>query len=412
MTSFQEIINYVKSHAAEKGVPATDDASVREKSPTRRPLAPTISSLERVACALKADTEFDDVDFGWEPERDHAELTIVVEGNKYEVRLQFTASLYNGPQPPMQDGMVDEPGNDDYLAYEVHAEWDYLDLQGRERVALCNDETTLLALLRGLREMTQTEEPKTRIDFAAPFQQSTQTHAQALTAWARKRERLHHLVNHHPEEVEQAEQEINILAGEFCADLIGDGAIEDANPHRCPHPSCRPVLLLDVDGVLNPHLEPDAAAAAGYRRHTFTLTPYQRRISPWLNPQHGQWLRELAEHLQLVWCTSWEHAAAQHIAPVLGLPEMAVVEVGPMGGAVFDGRSAKADAVNCWLGNRPAVWLDDVHGVGDHQWARDRNEDCDPTLLVTVNPTQGFIRPHVDVILQWLHDNQLIGSEE
>lgn len=253
-----------------------------------------------------------------------------------------------------------------------------------------------------------------QIDFDVPFQGSNQSPAMQLTAWAQMRERLHHLDVHHPEEVERVTRDANNLAGELCADLVSAGAIEDVGPHRCPHPECQPVLLLDVDGVLNPRLEPEAAAAAGYTRHTFTLTTqYPQTISPWLNLQHGQWLRELADHgLQLAWCTSWEHAAAQHIAPVLGLPEMPVVEVGPMGGAVFDGCSAKAPAVTSWLGDRPAVWLDDVHGAGDHKWARDRTENGIPTLLVTVVPSEGFIRSQVDAITRWLHGDELTGSDE
>ncbi|WP_433463928.1 HAD domain-containing protein [Spirillospora sp. CA-128828] len=251
-----------------------------------------------------------------------------------------------------------------------------------------------------------------RIDFDIPFSQSTETPAQQLTAWARARERLHHLDHRHPEQVAQATQDANHLAGELCADLVSAGAIPDDSPaYRCPDPECRqtPVLLLDVDGVLNPKLDTETAAATGYTRHTFTLpAPHRRELSPWLNLQHGDWLRGLAlDGLELVWCTGWEHAAADHIAPVLGLRQMFVLEVGRFDAAVFEGRSAKAEAVTSWLADRPAVWLDDVHGPVDHQWARDRTADGIPTLLVTVVPTQGFAEQHLTMIKNWLAANDL-----
>ncbi|MEV3927576.1 hypothetical protein [Actinomadura coerulea] len=163
MARFHEFIGYVRYLLTEgEVVRVADKSSLAEKSFGRHPLASNNDSFEQLARALRADTEFDDVDFGWQPERNQTELTIVLEGNKYEVLLQFTASLYNGPQPLTANGLLAEPGSEEYLAYAVHAEWDYQDLQGRVRVALCTDETTLLALLRGLRTMTLPEEPRTQ----------------------------------------------------------------------------------------------------------------------------------------------------------------------------------------------------------------------------------------------------------
>src|SRR4051812_4550147 len=95
------------------------------------------------------------------------------------------------------------------------------------------------------------------------------------------------------------------------------------------------VVAVDVDGVLAP--DPDWAdgeqglSAAGYQPYRFgglgpDGTPAAGTV--WLNPEHGDWLREINEHGgELVWATSWGAVAAQWIAPRLGLPTMPVIEV-------------------------------------------------------------------------------------
>src|SRR5690606_41282074 len=44
----------------------------------------------------------------------------------------------------------------------------------------------------------------------------------------------------------------------------------------------------------------------------------------WLNPRHGAAL--LALPYRPVWATTWEHDANEVLAPLLGLPELPVVE--------------------------------------------------------------------------------------
>lgn len=81
--------------------------------------------------------------------------------------------------------------------------------------------------------------------------------------------------------------------------------------------TARPLLYLDVDGVLNPLAPSDPAR---FVRHE-TGGPAVR-----LFPEHGEWLRELSARYELVWATTWEHLANEHLGPLLGLPELPVVE--------------------------------------------------------------------------------------
>ncbi|MFH9351980.1 hypothetical protein [Kitasatospora sp. NPDC017646] len=99
----------------------------------------------------------------------------------------------------------------------------------------------------------------------------------------------------------------------------------------------RPVLLLDVDGPLNPdavkpHRRPEGYGthrlmtprweAAERRRLAWWGTPHKapKPLRVWLNPAHGPALTALP--YDLVWATTWEEEANAYIAPLLGLPEL------------------------------------------------------------------------------------------
>ncbi|MEU5669035.1 hypothetical protein ABZ749_01430 [Micromonospora sp. NPDC047753] len=87
-------------------------------------------------------------------------------------------------------------------------------------------------------------------------------------------------------------------------------------------PALAPIVAVDVDGVLNPD-DPTHATALGYQPHRYDGPGgdgWHVTGTVWLHPDRGPWLRELANHAQPVRCTSWNHLAAEWIAPRLGLP--------------------------------------------------------------------------------------------
>ncbi|MCR6489834.1 hypothetical protein M8542_44185 [Amycolatopsis sp. OK19-0408] len=143
----------------------------------------------------------------------------------------------------------------------------------------------------------------------------------------------------------------------------------------------------------------------GYRSYEFDgLGPNGRPATgtAWLNPEHGQWLRELVDHgAELVWATSWGVRAAEWIAPRLGLPEMAVIDV-PNDGPAF-GWSPKVRPIREWVADRPVAWLDDQFGGKEYGWAEYRREDDGiPTVIVSVGPALGLQRQHIDDVIVWL----------
>ena len=84
----------------------------------------------------------------------------------------------------------------------------------------------------------------------------------------------------------------------------------------------KPLLLMDVDGPMNPFRAPwfaQRTPADGYEFHE--LTPEgDQTYSVALNPRHGVRLLELASIYDLVWASTWGADANRLIAPILGLP--------------------------------------------------------------------------------------------
>jgi hypothetical protein len=150
----------------------------------------------------------------------------------------------------------------------------------------------------------------------------------------------------------------------------------------------RPILLVDVDGVLNPweaESLPD-----GYAEFEFFTG---ERVL--LCPGHGALLTSLAGSFELVWATAWEHNANRLIGPVLGLPELPVVEFPLSGRDLF---FRKLPSVIEAVGDRPCAWIDDVHLPDHYEWARQRGV---PTLIIDINPAEGLTSAVAVQLARW-----------
>lgn len=157
--------------------------------------------------------------------------------------------------------------------------------------------------------------------------------------------------------------------------------------------TARPLLFLDIDGVLNPVLPTDGFTA--YEILDFTVL---------LSVTHADWLRELSSTYDLVWATTWEHEANRHIAPLLELPRLPVVEFTGYRPRPDDPKLPVLDlfAGRKWApilryaAGRPFAWVDDVMPerlVSRSRLRRDR-------LLLPVDPTHGLRREHVERLLR------------
>jgi hypothetical protein len=163
----------------------------------------------------------------------------------------------------------------------------------------------------------------------------------------------------------------------------------------------RPLILVDVDGVLN------VLAGAKRRRHlAYHHGWIQKRVDVggltfrlFVNPQFGGWLRKLAADTgaELAWGTTWEEYANLCVGPLVGLPRLPVAPVTDWESP--SRRRHKAHGLVPWTQGRPFVWFDDepdaaevtAHLAGDQ-----------PHLVVHVDESTGLTEEHVDAARNWL----------
>ena len=149
----------------------------------------------------------------------------------------------------------------------------------------------------------------------------------------------------------------------------------------------RPVLLIDVDGVLNP----EGSRRTIGRREDVRFRKYSLGgFRVFLSRDHGAWLAGLADRYDLAWCTTWEHDANRLVSPLVGLPrDLPVV--------TFDWSvsARKLPFVDAWLAGRPALWIDDDIDETELGWAARRSADGIPTRILVPDPTTGLTPEHV-----------------
>jgi len=158
---------------------------------------------------------------------------------------------------------------------------------------------------------------------------------------------------------------------------------------RCRLAMDRPLLLLDIDGVLNPWAAP--TLPDGFKEHV--LFPKDERPHRF-SEHHGEWIRELARSFEVVWASAWGSVANQLLAPILRLPEFDWVPYPP---TPFP-PSSKVPSIAAFVGERSAAWVDDDITAEARAWASGREN---PTLLVPVDPTIGLLPEHVRSLEVW-----------
>lgn len=184
-----------------------------------------------------------------------------------------------------------------------------------------------------------------------------------------------------------------------------------------------PLLLLDVDGVLNALGRPLSAvwddwqlgsATAQGRGYVIAWSPsVVRRLFDW----------HTAGTVELQWLTTWGHDANRSLRHLLGLPDLVVAgtydedddagEPDPARGALagvtpaardeLTGRWWKFDVVRRLVREQPGrrlVWLDDdLAAERDvREWVK-READC---LPLAPRPVTGLSPDDLDVVQAWL----------
>jgi hypothetical protein len=149
----------------------------------------------------------------------------------------------------------------------------------------------------------------------------------------------------------------------------------------------RPLLLIDVDGVLSLY-----GGAAGALVPTLV-----DGVPHLLSRDAAAALRGLVERFECVWCTGWEERADEHLPKLLGLPSGWPYVVFPR--APEPAAHWKLAGIDAYAGpSRPLAWIDDAHDAACHAWADARPA---PTLLVGTEPQVGLTETHAATLRSW-----------
>ncbi len=156
----------------------------------------------------------------------------------------------------------------------------------------------------------------------------------------------------------------------------------------------RPLLMVDIDGVISLFGGPSAVAGvrpAGGSFHSIEGIPH------FLSATAAAHLLELSIVFELVWASGWEEKADEHLPRLLGLPA-------GLPHLTFQrsvGRSNahwKLDAIEAHATGRPLAWIDDALNAECRRWAAKRSA---PTLLVQTDPAIGLTGEQSGQLIRW-----------
>jgi hypothetical protein len=161
------------------------------------------------------------------------------------------------------------------------------------------------------------------------------------------------------------------------------------NP-RLTRPPSKPLLMVDIDGVLSLFGFP-AREHPGGSFHSIDGIPHL------ISATAGEHLLTLGQEFDLVWASGWEEKANEYLPLLLGLgrelPFLTFARSPGQANAHW-----KLDAIEAYAGERPLAWIDDAFNDACREWSAARGA---PTLLVTTAPERGLTPVEVELLLSW-----------
>jgi len=162
-----------------------------------------------------------------------------------------------------------------------------------------------------------------------------------------------------------------------------------AEPSDCAPMGARPLLFVDVDGVIS--LWGFALDRVPPGRWALV-----EGVPHFLSVRAAEHLLTLSAHFDLVWCTGWEEKADEHLPHLLrlpvGLPHLSFDRTRD---EVSRHGHWKLAAIEQHAGDRPLAWIDDALDDACRAWAQARPA---PTLLVQTDPAVGLADEHAETL--------------
>jgi hypothetical protein len=186
------------------------------------------------------------------------------------------------------------------------------------------------------------------------------------------------------------------ISGFSSADPHKRGAERAAHEPQAGSAADRPLLLVDIDGVISlfggterSSGSPFAGRAGSF--HSIDGMPH------FLSSTAAAHLLDLQRHFELAWCSGWEEKANEHLPHLLGLPPALPF-------LRFERSVGRANAhwklaaIDEFAGERALAWIDDALNPACHEWAEAR---AAPTLLVQTEPEHGLTEREAVLLSGW-----------
>ncbi len=172
--------------------------------------------------------------------------------------------------------------------------------------------------------------------------------------------------------------------------------------------SGKTIVLLDVDGVLNPYSAPWHRAGRnverpnGYVTRTIQSGHFAFKVS--LTKAHGPLLLSLSDVAEIIWATTWNGDANRKIGKKIGLPSLPWIPLDihvPATGRLM----WKTPQIAEWLAkNRPGrdiLWFDDEAYRADANWLTG-DARLGEARVSTIDPKVGLSDEDVAAARSWI----------
>ena len=166
--------------------------------------------------------------------------------------------------------------------------------------------------------------------------------------------------------------------------ISGQTRSEESFVTKAPHMQDKPLLFVDIDGVISLWGFDSNARPAGAFHNVDGVIHF-------LSSDAGIHLLALAEHFELVWCSGWEEKAEEHLPHALALPRGLPFLTFARNPGRANGHWKLAAIENYAGPRRPLAWIDDAHDEACRAWAAARGGS---TLLVATTPAVGLSAEH------------------